>query len=68
MAVALATVGACAPDTTQSEAQSAQSSRDLDADTVAAIMGRTAGWVRVTQYRALKRLARRLDVNLEATR
>lgn len=41
---------------------------DLDADTVAAIMGRTAGWVRVTQYRALKRLARRLDVNLEATR
>lgn len=34
MAVALATVGACTPDTTQSEAQSAQSSRDLDADTV----------------------------------
>lgn len=38
---------------------------DLDAGTVAAIMGRTAGWVRVTQYRAMKRLSQRLDSNLE---
>jgi len=30
---------------------------DLDTDTVAEILGHTAGWVRVTQHRALKKLA-----------
>lgn len=29
---------------------------DLDAESVARIMGRSAGWVRVTQHRALARL------------
>lgn len=30
---------------------------DLDADRVAAVLGRTPNWVRVTQHRALRRLA-----------
>jgi RNA polymerase sigma-70 factor (ECF subfamily) len=33
---------------------------DLDAESVARIMGRSAGWVRVTQHRALARLAEAL--------
>ncbi len=32
---------------------------DLDVDQVAAIMNRSANWVRVTQHRALRKLARR---------
>ena len=59
---------ATAPEADARAREERARNRWLDADTVAAIMGRTAGWVRVTQYRALKRLARRLDVNLEATR
>jgi RNA polymerase sigma-70 factor, ECF subfamily len=38
---------------------------DLDADEVAAIMGKTANWVRVTQHRALKRLAERIGTKLD---
>lgn len=34
---------------------------DLDADQVGAIMNRSPGWVRVTQHRALRRLATHLD-------
>ncbi len=33
---------------------------ELDVDHVAAVLGRSANWVRVTQHRALKRLERRL--------
>ncbi len=40
---------------------------DLDAETVAAMMGRTAGWVRVTQHRALKRLATQLPRPTDVT-
>ena len=40
---------------------------DLDAETVAGIMGRTAGWVRVTQHRALKRLATALRRTTDVT-
>ena len=35
---------------------------DLDTAAVAAIFGRSESWVRVTQHRALKRLAGRLDL------
>jgi RNA polymerase sigma-70 factor (ECF subfamily) len=41
---------------------------DLDVDTVAALMGRTANWVRVTQHRALQRLADRLGSRVEVIR
>ena len=37
---------------------------DLDAAQVAAIMGRTENWVRVTQHRALRRLADKVDSKL----
>lgn len=36
---------------------------DLDVAHVAEIMGRTANWVRVTQHRALRRLAEALDAD-----
>ena len=35
---------------------------DLDTAAVATIFGRSESWVRVTQHRALKRLAGRLDL------
>ena len=38
---------------------------DLDADQVAAVMGRTANWVRVTQHRALQRLADRIGSRID---
>jgi RNA polymerase sigma-70 factor (ECF subfamily) len=41
---------------------------DLDAERVATIMGRTANWVRVTQHRALRKLARRLGREVLVTR
>jgi RNA polymerase sigma-70 factor, ECF subfamily len=41
---------------------------DLDADQVAEIMGRSANWVRVTQHRALRRLADRLGPKVGVTR
>lgn len=41
---------------------------DLDADQVAEIMGRSANWVRVTQHRALRRLADRLGPKAGVTR
>jgi RNA polymerase sigma-70 factor, ECF subfamily len=40
---------------------------DLDAATVAAAMGRTETWVRVTQHRALRRLADRLGARSDVT-
>lgn len=41
---------------------------DLDVDQVAAIMQRPANWVRVTQFRALRTLARRLGPKLTVMR
>lgn len=41
---------------------------DLDAAEVAAVMGRTANWVRVTQHRALRRLADQLGPKVGVTR
>jgi RNA polymerase sigma-70 factor (ECF subfamily) len=41
---------------------------NLGVDEVAAIMGRTANWVRVTQHRALRRLASRLGPKLDVMR
>jgi RNA polymerase sigma-70 factor (ECF subfamily) len=41
---------------------------DLDARTVASVMGRTENWVRVTQHRALRRLADRLGERSDVTR
>jgi RNA polymerase sigma-70 factor (ECF subfamily) len=41
---------------------------DLDAEQVAEIMGRSANWVRVTQHRALRRLADRLGPKVGVTR
>jgi RNA polymerase sigma-70 factor, ECF subfamily len=41
---------------------------DLEAEDVARILGRTAGWVRVTQHRAVQRLHERLGARLEADR
>jgi RNA polymerase sigma-70 factor, ECF subfamily len=41
---------------------------DLDAEQVAELLGRTAGWVRVTQHRSLKKLADRLGAGLGVTR
>jgi len=40
---------------------------DLDCAQVAAIMGRTENWVRVTQHRALKRLSERVGSRLGVT-
>ena len=40
---------------------------DLDAAQVGAIVGRTENWVRVTQHRALRRLADRLTSKLGVT-
>ncbi len=40
---------------------------DLDTATVASILGRPEGWVRVTQHRALARLASRLGARFEVT-
>jgi RNA polymerase sigma-70 factor (ECF subfamily) len=41
---------------------------DLDVAEVAEVMGRTANWVRVTQHRALRRLANRLGPKLDVMR
>jgi len=41
---------------------------DLDAEQVAAIMERSPNWVRVTQHRALRKLARRLGREVLVTR
>jgi RNA polymerase sigma-70 factor (ECF subfamily) len=41
---------------------------DLTVDEVAAVMDRTANWVRVTQHRALRRLANRLGPKLDVMR
>jgi RNA polymerase sigma-70 factor (ECF subfamily) len=41
---------------------------DLDVAEVAQVMGRTANWVRVTQHRALRRLASRLGPKLDVMR
>jgi RNA polymerase sigma-70 factor (ECF subfamily) len=41
---------------------------DLTVDEVAEVMGRTANWVRVTQHRALRRLANRLGPKLDVMR
>lgn len=41
---------------------------DLDVDQVAQIMNHTANWVRVTQHRALRNLARRLGTKIAVTR
>jgi RNA polymerase sigma-70 factor (ECF subfamily) len=41
---------------------------DLGVDEVAEVMGRTANWVRVTQHRALRRLANRLGPKLGVMR
>ena len=38
---------------------------DLDADQVATMMGRSANWVRVTQHRALRKLADRLGSRID---
>ncbi|MDQ1424277.1 MAG: polymerase sigma-70 factor, subfamily [Acidimicrobiaceae bacterium] len=40
---------------------------DLDAAQVAEVMGRTVSWVRVTQHRALRRLAERVGSQLGVT-
>ena len=40
---------------------------DVDTATVAAQLGRSEGWVRVTQHRALARLASRLGTKFEVT-
>jgi RNA polymerase sigma-70 factor (ECF subfamily) len=37
---------------------------DLDASQVAALLGRTENWVRVTQHRAVQRLAERMGHRL----
>ena len=41
---------------------------DLDVAEVAEVLGRTANWVRVTQHRALRRLANRLGPKLDVMR
>jgi RNA polymerase sigma-70 factor, ECF subfamily len=41
---------------------------DLDVDQVAAIMGRSPNWVRVTQHRALRKLARRAGSKIAVIR
>ncbi len=41
---------------------------DLTVDEVAAVMGRTANWVRVTQHRGLRRLANRLGPKMDVMR
>ena len=41
---------------------------DLDAAAVGVVMGRSESWVRVTQHRALRRLADRLGAKLGVTR
>jgi RNA polymerase sigma-70 factor, ECF subfamily len=41
---------------------------DLDVDTVAEVMGKSANWVRVTQHRALRRLSDRLGPRLDVMR
>lgn len=41
---------------------------DLSVDEVAAIVGQSANWVRVTQHRALKRLADRLGPRIDVIR
>ena len=41
---------------------------DLSAAEVGALMDRPESWVRVTQHRALKVLASRLDARMEVTR
>jgi DNA-directed RNA polymerase specialized sigma24 family protein len=40
---------------------------DLDAAHVAEVMGRSVSWVRVTQHRALRRLAERVGSRLDVT-
>jgi RNA polymerase sigma-70 factor (ECF subfamily) len=40
---------------------------DLDAEQVGELMGRSANWVRVTQHRALRKLAERLESQLAVT-
>lgn len=40
---------------------------DLSAGQVAELMGRTEAWVRITQHRALKRLAGHMDTRVEVT-
>jgi RNA polymerase sigma-70 factor, ECF subfamily len=41
---------------------------DLDVDEVATVMGRTPNWVRVTQHRALQRLADRVGSRIDVIR
>ena len=41
---------------------------DLEAEQVGELMGRSANWVRVTQHRALRKLAERLDSHVAVTR
>jgi RNA polymerase sigma-70 factor (ECF subfamily) len=41
---------------------------DLDVDQVAEVMGKSANWVRVTQHRALQRLAQRLGPRIDVIR
>jgi RNA polymerase sigma-70 factor, ECF subfamily len=41
---------------------------DLDADQIATIVGRTPGWVRVTQHRGFRRLADRMPTEIGVTR
>jgi RNA polymerase sigma-70 factor (ECF subfamily) len=41
---------------------------DLDVAEVAEVMGKTANWVRVTQHRALRRLANRLGPKMDVMR
>jgi RNA polymerase sigma-70 factor (ECF subfamily) len=41
---------------------------DLDAEQVAAVMQRSAGWVRVTQHRALRKMARHVGRTFVVTR
>ena len=57
-------VGLLAPD--QAEVVLLRVLGGLDAEEVAVIMGRDAGWVRVTQHRALRKLAERLGPRLGA--
>ncbi len=38
---------------------------DLDVETVAEILGKSPNWVRVTQHRALRRLADRMGSKLD---